>query len=179
MTNDIRASYYKWLRDLVKLPEWYSLLGEHLHYTEFRVILGSDYNCAEDGRNVRYNFGYQNDISYDLIDACLGGYNPSVLEVMVALAIRMEREYLAVADLGDRTSVWFWDMLKSLGLDDQKNENYDDEYVTDILNNFMLRAYASNGKGGLFTFDNPDWDARTLGIWSQCLWKMNNYLSNK
>lgn len=138
--------------------------------------MANDINRASDARNFRHSFGYYNAISHDLIDACLGGYQPSVLEVMAALAFRMETEYLSSSEEGDRTSAWFWDMLRSLGLEDQDNDNYNDKYVASVLNDFMYRAYSSSGAGGLFTFQNPKLDIRTLDIWTQAMWKVSNYL---
>lgn len=40
----------------------------------------------------------------------------SVLEMIIALAIRLEEHIMDDPDIGNRTGQWFWDMIVSLGL---------------------------------------------------------------
>ena len=78
-------------------------------------------------------------------------------------------------DEGDRTSVCFWEMIHSLGLENMSDAHFNQDYVDDIIFRFMNREYLPNGQGGLFTIDNCDEDLRTVEIWYQLCWYLNTY----
>ena len=101
--------------------------------------------------------------------------------MMVGLAIRIEDTIMADADFGDRSSMWFWIMIKSLGLYDMTNDvlyNSDTAYdeIKDIIHKFLEREYKPNGEGGLFTVYNTTKDLRNMEIWYQMCMFFNNLL---
>lgn len=162
--------YFDWLIEKTgKRSRRYSQLLDHLFYTEFTYILEMDENRLVDGLDLRYRFMTENDcqIENDYL------YAPcSVLEVMVALSIRCEDQFMSDDYYGDRTETWFWDMVASLGLGGMTDGRYDGAYVDDVLTDFLERNYEYDGKGGLFTIRKPKQDMRSVEIWYQ----MNAYL---
>ena len=81
---------------------------------------------------------------------------------------------------GDRTSVWFMDMLKSLDLDKLTDDKFDEAEADNKVFKFLERKYERNGKGGLFTInDKPDKDLRNVEIWYQAMWYLNDVLKGE
>jgi hypothetical protein len=97
----------------------------------------------------------------------------SILEMMVALAIRCEEEIMYDPDIGDRTAQWFWCMIANLGLGGITDDVYDRAYVDDILIRLLYREYEPDGRGGLFRIRNCEYDLREVEIWCQMLWYLN------
>ena len=143
-----------------------------LHSTDFVWVVERDENRAEDGKYLRYLFTVS---AYDRIDfdeeeveQYLSG-PCSVMEFLVGLAKRMEDDIMYDADTDDdRTSVWFWEMIRNLGLDIYDDEHYSEARVDDIVNRFMSRKYKKNGVGNVFKWDGKHGTKiRNFDIWSQ------------
>lgn len=64
-------------------------------------------------------------------------------------------------------------MINSLGLDRMDDLRFDEDYTNSIIIRFLNRKYERNGKGGLFTIKRPDLDLRTVEIWYQMSWYLN------
>lgn len=183
MTNlqDIIANeYFEWLVKLVgeggHLKRFsYKKLLTRLHSIRFRYSISSDRNRAEDGEDLRHRFiliqGYED--SYDVIMDALR--NPcSVLEMMIALAIRCEENIMDDPNIGDRTGQWFWGMITNLGLGPMTDGQYDRRFVDETVKTFLDRKYSPDGKGGLFTVRDAPRDLRTVEIWYQLHWFLNS-----
>ena len=168
--NELTDRYFDWMYQLVVDDRYsnksYRKLFARLHDTEFTYTIPMDGNRAEDGIDLRYRFGREQDYDDALIASCLDICPCSVLEMMTALAIRCEEHFMDNPDVGDRTGQWFWEMLVSLGLGDMDDEHFDRYHVDCVLERFLDRAYERNGKGGLFTVDNGQ-NMRTTEIWYQ------------
>lgn len=91
----------------------------------------------------------------------------SVLEMIFALACRMESAVMYNRQLGDRSGLWFWGMIVNLGLGHMTDEHYDDNFVVERVNAFLARSYDKNGQGGLFSVKNKKYDMREYDIWRQ------------
>lgn len=174
LKDSIINQYFDWMYDLVCRDRYgddisYWKLMNCLHNIEFVYILPNDRNRAEDGKALRYRFAVLNDCegAEDFLDGPC-----SVLEMIVALAIRCEESIMDDLDYGDRTSQWFWEMIVSLGLGSMTDNRFNRRVVEDIILDFINRDYEPNGKGGLFTIRNCQYDMRDLEIWSQ----LNKYL---
>ena len=76
-------------------------------------------------------------------------------------------------DQGDRTSSWFQEMLCSLGIDNQDDQNFDYKWFNFRIDIFENRDYEANGKFGLFTIKHPLVDMRTIEIWYQMSFYLN------
>ena len=176
--REMKAQYFKWMYQLVcdrRYPRGlsYRKLFFRLHEREFIFQIGMDENRAADGRDLRYRFGRERAYDDALIDEYLCDRPCSILEMMLALAIRCEENIMSDPALGDRTGQWFWNMIISLGLNGMDDQRYNERYVDDILDRFLRREYSSRGQGGLFTVRYPHKDLRTVEIWYQMNWYLN------
>lgn len=169
-----KDNYYNWLCSLID-PRGYFRLLKQLDSTEFVYILPKDANRFEDGISLRYRFGDAIGLTQSEISSELDDHNCSIFEMMVALALRMEEEIMSDSTFGNRTSMWFWDMIRCLGLYDMSDTNYNANYVEERLLIFINRTYDYNGAGGLFYVERPRQDMRITDIWYQMQW----YLTEK
>lgn len=181
MTRDnIKNEYFEWLSDIVCGERYsksisFSKLLMRLHSIEFRYSILKDQNRADDGINLRYRFalfqGYEDCADMILDDL----YGPcSVLEMIIALAIKCEETIMDDPTIGDRTGQWFWGMITSLGLGSMMDSRFDKRFVDEVIDRFLDREYEANGRGGLFTINNCDEDLRDMEIWYQLM----RYLGN-
>lgn len=167
--DDIINDYFDWMCHLVTSKDSisYRKLFTHLHRTEFYAVMIQDDSRIADGRNLRYRFGYDCKIPNKTIEECLDTSRTcSVLELLVALALRVEEQIMWDSDLGDRIGQWFWQMLVNLGLGGMNDDRYDRDEVDDILKRFINRQYSANGRGGLFIVEGKG-DMRDVEIWYQ------------
>ena len=173
--DKIENDYFEWIYDLMCDRRYakdisYRKLLSHLHSVEFTYTIQRDSNRAADGIELRYRFSLAKNHKdwYLYLDGPC-----SVLEMMVALAIRCEEGIMDDPSIGDRTGQWFWGMITSLGLGSMLDEQYDRRYVDYIIQRFLNREYKPNGEGGLFTIRNTKQDMRTVEIWYQ----LNEYIN--
>ena len=171
---EVRKDYYIWLKTCVNFPEGYELVADKLHRTPFVWLVDMDANRAEDGKSMRY--WYTCDRNFDkeereLVEEYLSG-PCTLLEMMVALARRIEADIMAEGGVDDRTDEWFRCMLDNLGLLEFDDKRYNENEVDYILNRFMSRKYGENGVGNIFknakkgrVKGGPNF--RNLEIWSQ------------
>lgn len=178
--HELNTRYFNWMYRLVCNDEYsrglsYRKLLRHLHETEFRYSIPMDGNRADDGIDLRYRFGYEHHYEGQMIASLLDHVPCSVLEMMIGLSIRCE-ETMEDPDSGNRTGQWFWTMIVNLGLGHMNDRNFDPDYVDAVLQRFMDREYSPTGEGGLFTVRHPDRDLRSVEIWYQMNWYLNeNY----
>lgn len=177
MDISYRDLYYDWMCRMVTKTEEstnYSCLLQHLSETPFVVSPKAPYdsNREEDGKNLRYIFADDIHLDYHYVEHVLTG-EVSVFEVLLALAIRGE-EIMRVWDLGDRTDLWFWTMIKNIGLIDFTDDNYFPSEIDNCLYRFMSRDYNPDGSnGGAFILENPPHDMQTTELWYQMCWYFN------
>lgn len=166
--HELNDSYFDWMYRLVcKKPGSYRRLFKQLHSIDFEYLIPMDGNRAEDGVDLRYRFGYENAYDDHTIAKYLDDHPCSVLEMLIALAIRCEEHIMDDPDIGDRTYIWFWNMIQNLGLDFMSDSRYEPEYVAATIDRFLNRDYGRNGTGGLFTVNSSRYDMRSMEIWYQ------------
>ena len=179
MPANIYEEYFEWLFDLVCAQRYskpiYRKLLMRLHDTEFRYSIPRDRNRAEDGEDLRYRFALDHDYDVPTTVSDLGG-PCSVLEMMIALAIRCEEQIADDPDYGNRMGQWFWGMITNMGLGPMTNEMYEEGTVDSIIHRFLDREYEPDGKGGLFRIRNCDEDLRCVEIWYQLCWYLDTIL---
>lgn len=173
--------YGNWLLDLVGFDssrKGYLQLMHNLHFVEFKELIKHDRNRIKDGQELRKDY-------YDLTGVALWELpnhdiperlivNASVLEVLIALAFRIENEY--IGDPADpNPEMIFWEMICNLGLQKYVGKYYDEHSVCDILETWISRRYSYNGRGGIFPLEYPKRDQRQIEIWDQ----MMAYLSEQ
>ena len=171
MTQDYMDNeYFNWLCGLVCNAddmEVYSFrkLLIHLHSRHFRYSLPMDANRANDGEQLRrrYSSNY-----YEMSEEPC-----SVLEMMIALAVRCEETIMDNARIGNRTGQWFWRMIATMELNGMYDENYDRRHVEERINILLNREYEPDGRGGLFLIRDCADDLREVEIWCQLLWYLD------
>ena len=172
--NNVKDQYFEWLCEKVNADDSnisYVKLMTHMHKFNFVALMKMDENREHDGIDLRYRFGIEEGVSENIIHDSLDDERcSSVLEMIVALAIRCEETIMTDDDYGDRTGMWFWNMIMSLGLGTMSDSRFDDNYVSIILEDFINRNYKRNGEGGLFTIDGIKKDMRKVEIWYQMSW---------
>lgn len=175
--NKIEQDYFEWLcgKIIDDSNVKYNSLMSHLYDVIFEPILDMDINRAEDGKGLRRRFGIELDIPEQIIyDDLDHDQQSNMLEMMVALALRCEDTIMTDEEYGDRTGLWFWNMIVSLGLGTMSDSRFDAKYVNVVLRRFMDRQYNRNGEGGLFTIDGLKKDMRNAEIWYQMCWYLDN-----
>lgn len=171
----LREKYLNHLMDLVcddfHNRNNYICLFNKLFDTRFDSVIELDDNRIADAIELRAEFEMANSRTRIRMEEPI-----SVLEVMVALAVRCEDSIMGDDIYGDRTSVWFWYMVKSLGLIEQTDISFDEYYCDEVLHSFVERDYATDGEGSLFHIPGCREDLRKVEIWYQMNWWLNTLL---
>ena len=180
MRRGISNEYFDWLYDLACDDLYssrisYRRLLSHLHDTEFKIVIPRDENRAFDGIDLRRRFAlYQGyDDSYDIVLSMLSG-PCSVFEMIMALAIRCEENFMDDPSRGNRTQQWFWGMIRNLGLGSMTDDRFDERTVKKTIEIFLNREYEPDGRGGLFTIRHRREDLRNVEIWYQLCWYLDS-----
>ena len=176
--DQIINDYFEWLWNFTKCRghSQNRKIITLLHNIEFRYSIPMDANREEDGIDLRYRFITEVGIpkNYQEVYGYLDG-PCSVLEMMIALAIRCEESIMDDPDIGDRTSEWFWLMMKNLGLDYMNDRRFDRDIAEEKISIFLDRRYKRNGEGGLFVV-NGRRDLRKVEIWYQMCWYLDTIM---
>lgn len=172
--------YFDWMYDLVMAEQYsggkpYRRLFRYLDDIEFTYIVHMDRNRYADGISLRYCFGYERAYDDRMIASYLDNRTCSVLEMLVALALRCEEDVMYDPDIGDQTGRWFWIMLDNLGLASMTDRKFDKDHVDGVIDTFLNRDYAPDGTGGLFIVSDRC-DMRNIEIWQQMCWYLDDIL---
>ena len=173
--DKVNSDYFEWMYELVCRDRFskfitYRQLLTFLHDAEFVYFIPYDENRAAEGIALRYRYCLLHNC--EELEWCLTG-PCSVLEMMVALAIRCEENLMDDPNMGDRTAQWFWDMISNMGLSGMRDGNFNEWLVNDIVTRFLNREYEPDGRGGLFRVRDWDRDMRTAEIWHQLMAYIN------
>lgn len=136
-----------------------------LYSTPFKWSLPTDASREVDGRSLRYLF----DPKFEQCKV----ESANVLEVLIALAIRCEDDIMQDEEKGNRTALWFWLMIKHLGLWDQTDFVYNEAIVEEKLDMFLDRKYEKDGTGSIFYTTRSDRDFRHADLWYQMVWYLD------
>lgn len=168
--------YFLWLCETVDADlTRYSELLYILHDTDFVWVVPQDESRETEGLMLRESF-YNLDNSQDWImfldKPC------SVLEVLIPIAHRMN-DILESEDSSDMTRVWFWELIRNLGLKKYSNirleyEDREDDLIDIhlILSSWMNREFEPDGTGSIFPLKSPTKDQRERTI----IYQMYDYL---
>lgn len=167
--TDIYAfdAYVEWLQEKVNdgKHDNYNRLMTMLASIDFFYLLSMDENRAKDGIGLRELYSAEHGVGF------VFNYRPcSILEMMIALAMRCDLEIMYDFEVGSQASKWFWSMIDNLGLSAYDDEHFDEDAVALTLHKLLYREYGSHGEGGLFYVRNPRRDLRDVDIWYQMQW---------
>lgn len=179
--EDIAQAYFDWMYGIVCDEEYskytkYRKLFEYLHDVVFTYTIPMDGNRYEDGISLRYRFGHARNYPDYVIAEAIDDGPCSVLEMMLALAIRCEDTIMDDPDVGNRVGQWFWEMIVTLGLGHMTDDKFDREHAEEVMSRFLNREYERNGEGGLFKINDDSKDMRTIEIWYQMHEYLNEYI---
>jgi hypothetical protein len=199
--NQIEKDYFDWLCNSMyggRIQVYtYNDLLLALYSTQFIPLLDKDFNRIDDGYDLRYRFAedvctkkienmdlfnyYEssNKINMDIDQitdslSSVGDFN--LLEMLIALAIRCEEQFMSDPSYGNRTQQWFWNMITNLGLGEMRDGYFDEEQFNKIIKDFEEHRYTRDGKGSLFYVRNSPEDMRNLDIWNQLLIYINSIM---
>lgn len=163
-----RGRYFKWLRELVNCDDnKYGDLIVYLFNKEFYWTNSMDENRAEDGKALRDLYSERH--PHASIEDFRG--NPcTVLEMMIALARRWQVDLVSDDGSEEGFDLYFWEMIKNLGLDTCTNENFDESIVAEKVTFMLDRAYSESGVGGLFPLEKegrPTNNQKKSELWYQ------------
>lgn len=191
--HSVRREYFMYLCNMVNMNNGnnefdvydsnrtFFMLANKLFNTKFKFLIPMDENRLKDGGNLRYWYGLlgSNFNSYEGLD----DGKVSVLEVLIALADRVDRDIMQGIEPVDRSVKWFWLFLNNLGIAHYTDIgwNYKSEVeVGTILDNWMMRNFDFAGNGSPFPLKNPVEDQRNVEIWNQVQYYIQenyNYLN--
>lgn len=168
-------AYYERLCDTVgaNRPPYnnYMMLLQTLYKRDYIWFVPMDANRHSDGFHLRLDFaddnGYVIPVTGD--DKI---YSCTVLEVLLALSIRIDSEITGEPGLV-YPEKWFWTMINNLGLAVYDDDNFDKTAVDNILDKWLTRKFAKSGVGSPFPLRHPFDDQRKVELWQQ----MQNYIT--
>ena len=183
--DDQAGEYFVYILDRVGMPKWfrrrYSKLLDYLFETPFTWIINNDVNREMDGLELREEYFDEIGIDEEDRDSELDEHRCSVLEMMIALAERIE--YHIMGEPGDDDpSRWVIEMVENLGLDAFDDEAFDENDADYIVQKWLHRAFDKDGNGSIFPVKKQGKnegkngsDMRRAEIWFQ----MCKYLEEK
>lgn len=174
----VKNEYFDWLYNYVCKNRVHEKISYRkllilLHSTEFIFTIYDDINRAEDGVGLRYRYAME--IGDTSVLEILNG-PCSVLEMMVALAIKCEESIMDDPLYGNRTQQWFWGMISNIGLKFMTDDVYDKNIASEKIFTLLSRTYEPDGRGGLFYIRNCPDDLRDVDIWSQLCWYLDTFV---
>lgn len=173
--ESVRETYIQWLYSKVggtdrKYNHFWRVI-RRLHQREFYFIVPNDVNRVEDGKALRGEFADEYQYDVNLIVRALD-FPCTMLEMLVAFAVRIDSDIMWDPDVGDRSAYWFWKMLENAGLNLKKfsDENFDENCIfelEELINRVVSRHYNRHGEGGLFPVMETKKDLRRVELWYQ------------
>lgn len=167
--------YLDWLCDIIGLYsseyEDYTSLIKYLYTYQFRYCIMDDSNREKDANNLLY-LKYMNEFGLPYDIERIHDREVSVLEVLIALSVRIERDVMGEPGEYDDAR-WFWTMLDNLGFMDCTNDVFDEELTDYILSKWLDREFAYNGNGSPFPLKHPNRNQKNVEIWYQMHGYMN------
>lgn len=177
MTEDkVINEYFQWLYETGAKRKNVRKLFQYLHERDFYYSIATDGNRAEDGVELRYHFGDEKGYPSAMIASCLDNRSCSVLEMMIALALRCEEHIMDDPTIGNRTTDWVQTMLSSLGIVRMTDKNFNKFTVEECVSVWLERQHEKDGRGGLFLVKNCSTDLRGVDIWYQMCIYLNSIL---
>ena len=157
------SDYFTWLCDKVGYDDRYDGLLRYLFDVEFIWRHPMDENREKDGLYLRDKFKKE----CGVVGNVFMDHPCTILEVMVALSIRIEEDIV-----GDPDICVFWRMINNLGLTETQDPlNW--EARIDI---WLERKFDRDGSGSPFPLEHPDCNQSRIEIWAQAMRWINEFM---
>lgn len=174
--SDPWTLYRYWLLDRIDFDvRCYEKLTEFLHDQSFVWSIPMDVNREEDGLYLRQYFFDEYDDLSEYECEVIEDHDCSVLEMLVALAEKMERDWGSDPDklYPDKQ---FMEFLTNLNLHKYEDRLFNSAEVDEILGIWLERLFDFRGRGSIFPLKKtPKRDQRTIEIRDQ----MMDYINQK
>lgn len=174
MNSSLWEKYLDFLIDYCGLETQannYWRLFSILHNIPFSYSIEMDENREYDGRDLRKRFPIPRKCEKRGLEA-FQSHPTSVMEVLVGIAVRLEREY--IGDPADvHPELFFMDMIENLGLITCHGFYYPVSIVTKKIDRWLSRGFEKNGFGSPFPVKHDSRDQRNLEMWDQ----INSYVA--
>ena len=172
--KNMYGDYYNWLVDLIEAGpgtahEDYTSFIHELYLLKYRWQFELDENRAIAGLALRDRYAYEAGVDR----AEMSDGPCSVLEMMIALSFRIEEEIMINSKYGNRTGQWFWNMIVNLGLGKMDDNNFNEQYVYNVIQDFLHHRYSRDGHGSLIVIPNSRDDLRKVEIWTAFMRYLN------
>lgn len=162
--------YFKWLCERVDAARSYSKLMNLLYDIPFYYSIYLDRNRVSDALALQNDYILENRLDPNINYQLHTEEEISVLEVFVAMAIKVEISMMQDEEFGDRTAAWFWMMIENLDIC-QRNSSFNEDYIRWTVYRFMNREYEPDGTGSIVKLANNGTDVRGEQLWHQfCLY---------
>lgn len=168
-----RSEYYDWMTAQIGGDSYCGLYSKLLHYLDGRPFywkIPLDDNRAGDALDMRQDYADSGLYSGGFVDNSGEMGSPSVLEVLVALAMRIDHDIMWDEKKGDQSYKWFWIMIRNLGIDfDDSMFNKNKAYISRQVTHWLERA------GDVWLFPLKGYSVKEMqkmDIWMQ----MNHYV---
>lgn len=169
---DDYLQYLIWRGGLEKFTRYGNLFAI-LHNIKFTYIIDRDENRADAGIELRDDYEIPDEYrKMRRIVDCFYDRPCSVLEMLIALSIRVDDEFIG-DPAEEHPDVFFMEMIKNLGLDKIISNRYREDDVIKIVDRWLDRKFDSDGRGSPFPVKYSHRDQRCVEIWDQ----MNAYIS--
>lgn len=175
MIKSIHDAYHKWIfKEIIK-----DKIHDVYNYTSLIRILDSitfvpydpmDKNRITDAVELRYRFARTKDIPDEKIKSTIDEDDPSVFEVMVALALRMYESTTGGFPYPIKSNEIFWMMVENMRLENQTNDECDEQKIRAAVNRMMSHDIQANGNGGMFRISDESRNMRDAELWYQAQW---------
>lgn len=170
MTSSLTEDYLHWLGPQIRDEqdgqshpdrEFWGLISL-MFDTEFYELVPNDQNRIEDGRDLRIEFCYAQNLDTHAMDYL--GPKGCFLEVLIALSRR-----LSFAAGGSNPPGWAWVLLNNLNLHRMVDplSRAKERRAVKIIDQCIRRAYSPDGTGGFFPLTHPNEDQTEVEIWYQ------------
>lgn len=176
LANSMPEAYIDWIKyDILKHRIYDSYRYEKLIYTlvgmQFVPYDRMDQNRLTDARDLKYRFARSKHFPEELMDETLKSFGGSVLEVLVALSLRIYEETTSGFPTPIKPADLFWTMIETMHLENQVDPDFDEKYVLASVQRMMIHDFKRNGDGGLFQIsDDSPHDMRKADMWYQAQW---------
>lgn len=175
MDND-RDYYFWWLYDRVK-GSYYNELLEELYNIPFaRPRFDIDKSREVDGLGLRKEFSEVTHYRYDVHERPC-----SFLEMLIALAYKLDNDVLFETKYGDRSLDWFWMFIDLLGFSQATDDHWNyswKKHVNDKCEKVKNRRCGKDGKDGMFYIPWREEDMTQESLWRQLMWYVDENVRN-
>lgn len=157
-------------------PVTFYQLFRTLHGMLFTYTVIMDENRLHDGLALRSRYAHETNQDPEIVFERLQNSPCSVLEMMIALSLRIS-DIMYDSDDEHDAKFWFWGMISSLQIAEVAHDgDYNPEVVRIAIHRFLTRKYSNDGTGSLFPNTEGLNYYNERQIWDQAMYYLHQYI---